>query len=126
MLRRSSVALFRRTPVRRSGGELFVRPSLDQIPPAEECKGFFGHLNGPLKFLRLIDIKWMMNRAVAMRREYLIATPTLYAFLWMFSWKGASMYFWGDRAPPRRMDWNSEKTGYLPPGFKPTAVAKSI
>lgn len=62
----------------------------------------------------------MMNRAVAMRREYLIATPTLFTFIWMFTWKGAVIYFWGDRAPPRRMDWNTEETGRLPLGFKPT------
>ncbi|ORC87569.1 uncharacterized protein TM35_000211750 [Trypanosoma theileri] len=126
MLRRSSITLFRRTPIRRSGGELFVRPTLAEIPPADECKGFFGHLNGALRYLRLVDIKWMMNRAVAMRREYLIATPTLYAFLWMFSWEGATMYFWGDRAPPRQMDWNSEQTGYLPKDFKPTVVTKAF
>ncbi|RNF08542.1 hypothetical protein TraAM80_02779 [Trypanosoma rangeli] len=126
MLRRSSGSLFRRTPIRRSGGELFVRPTLDQIPPAEECKGFFGRLNGSRKFLRFVDLKWMMNRAVAMRREYLITTPTLYAFLWMFSWGGASMYFWGDRAPPRRMDWNTEETGHLPHNFEPTVLRKSF
>ncbi|KAG8346539.1 hypothetical protein ERJ75_000875000 [Trypanosoma vivax] len=122
MLRRSAVTLFRRTDVRRSGGELYVRPKLEDIPSADLCKGFFGHLNGPLKYLRFIDIKWMMNRAVAMHREYLIAAPTLFTFVWMFSWKAAMIYFWGDRAPPRQMDWNAESTGYLPAGFTPTVV----
>lgn len=76
--------------------------------------------------LRFFDIKWMMNRAVDLGREYYISAPTLYFFLWMFCWNGFSILRYGDGKPPRQVDWNSEETGYLPPNFPQTKVTKAI
>ncbi|AIN99221.1 hypothetical protein LPMP_261080 [Leishmania panamensis] len=126
MLRRTQAFLFRRTPARLSGGELYHPPKLEDIPPSSATKGFFGAYNGGLTVLRFVDIKWMMNRAVELGREYYISAPTLYLFLWMFCWKGFVIMRYGDGKPPRRVDWNTEEAGYLPKGFEQTKVTKAI
>ncbi|KAK7201230.1 hypothetical protein NESM_000184600 [Novymonas esmeraldas] len=126
MLRRTQASLLRRTPVRLSGGDLYHPPKLEDIPASSTTKGFFGAYNGGLIVARFVDIKWMMNRAVELGREYYISAPTLYLFLWMFCWKGFVIMRYGDGKPPRKVDWNSEETGYLPQGFEPTKVTKAI
>lgn len=126
MLRRTSTGFFRRTPARLSGGELYHPPKLEDIPCASKTKGFFGPLNGGLEILRILDIKWMMNRAVELGREHYIATPTLYLFIWMFCWKGFQLLRYGDGKPKRQVDWNTEEAGYLPLGFEHTKVTKRV
>ncbi|EPY30263.1 hypothetical protein STCU_00355 [Strigomonas culicis] len=125
MLRRTTPGLFRRTRVRLSG-DLYHPPKLEDVPPTSGTKGFFGHYNGPLEVLRLVDIKWMMNRSVELGREHYIAAPTMYMFLFYFCWKGFVNLRYGDGKPPRKVDWNTEESGFLPKGFKQTEVTKSI
>ncbi|CCW70160.1 unnamed protein product [Phytomonas sp. Hart1] len=126
MLRRTSSSLFRRTPPRLSGGELYHPLKLEEIPPSSETKGFFCTYNGRFKYFRLIDIKWLMNRCVEMKREHYIAGPIFYIFLWMFCWKGFQILKYGDGSPPHSVDWNTKETGYLPNGFEPTKVLKKV
>ena len=126
MLRRTQASLFRRTPVRLSGGDLYHPPKLADIPASTGTKGFFGAYNCPLMGCRLIDIKWMMNRAVELGRDYYISAPTLYLFLWMFCWEGFVIARYSDGKPPRSVDWNTEEAGYLPHGSVPTKVTKSV
>lgn len=126
MMRRSQLSLMRRSPVLLAGGELWHPPKLEDVPPSSGTRGFFGPLNGPLAPFRVIDIKWMMNRAVELHREHYIATPTMYLFLWMFCWQGMVMFIYGDGAPPRQVDWNTEEAGFLPQGFEKTPVHKKV
>lgn len=114
MLRRTVIAPFRRTASRLSGGELYHPPKLEDIPCSSTTKGFFGSYKGPLAYARLIDVKWMMNRAVELGREYYIAAPTFYAFLYMFCYKGFCLLQYSDGKPPQHVDWNTNEAGYLP------------
>lgn len=120
MIRRTAVRPFRRTLTRFSGGDLYHPPKLEDIPAASTTKGFFGSLNGPLKVARVLDVKWMMNRAVELGREYYIAAPTFYFFLWWFCYKGFCTLMYSDGKPPRTVDWNTNEAGYLPRDFTPT------
>jgi hypothetical protein len=122
MLRRTSVALFKPTQVNRAGGGLFHFLKVEEVPSANVCKGLFSELNGSLSILRLIDIKWMMNRAVAMHREYYIASPLMYYCIWQFLWGLPQKFIWADGKPPRAVDWNTNKAGHLPEGFVQTVV----
>ncbi|CCW64148.1 unnamed protein product [Phytomonas sp. EM1] len=126
MLRRTSSGLFRRTSIRLSGGELYHPKKLEELPLPNTTKGFFSTYNGKLQIFRFLDIKWLMNRSVQLEREYYIAAPTFFFFLWMFSWKGFQIVKYGDGAPPRCVDWNTKETGYLPEGFTPTKVVKRV
>mmetsp|Transcript_74262 Transcript_74262/g.86189 ORF Transcript_74262/g.86189 Transcript_74262/m.86189 type:complete len:125 (+) Transcript_74262:25-399(+) len=124
MLRRTSASLFKSTPVHRAGGGLYHPLKAEEVPSAELTKGFFCKLNGPLSILRVIDIKWMMNRCVDMHREHYIATPLMLYCIWQFVWGLPQSYLWGDAKPPRDVDWNKGKAGFLPEGFVPTEVKK--
>lgn len=126
MLRRTLRAPFRFSAKRLSGGELYHPPKLEEIPCSSTTKGFVGSYNGVLKLLRLVDIKWMMNRAVDLGREYYIAAPTFYFFLWWFCYNGFCKLMYSDGAPPREVLWNTEKSGFLPPSFVPTKVTASV
>lgn len=124
MLRRTVRASFRRTTPRLSGGELWHPPKLEDIPAASTTKGFIGSYNGPFLYARLFDIKWMMNRAVELGREYYIAAPTFYVFLWWFCYNGFCKLMYSDGKPPRHVDWNTKEAGYLPEGFTPTPTPR--
>eukprot|EP00796_Vickermania_ingenoplastis_P010524 gene10524-7310_t len=124
MLRRTIMTPFRRTATRLSGGELYHPPKLEEIPHSSTTKGFAGAYNGSLQFLRLLDIKWMMNRAVDMGREYYIAAPTFYCFLYWFCYKGFVTLTYSDGKPPRQVDWNTNEAGHLPEGFVPTPTPR--
>lgn len=124
MLRRTSQALFSHTRTNKAGGGLYHFLKADEVPSSELCKGFFCKLNGPVSILRLIDIKWLMNRCVATHREYYIASPLMYYCIWQFVWNMPQSYLWADGKPPRDVDWNQGKAGYLPEGFVPTVVSK--
>lgn len=114
--------MLRRTNLNRAGGGLFHRLSAAETPSADLTKGFFCHLNGPMSALRIIDIKWMMNRCVDMHREYYIATPMMWYCTWEFVYGLPMRFIWNDAKPPREVDWNSGKAGFLPEGFVPTKV----
>lgn len=122
MLRRTSVSLFKPTRVNKAGGGLFHFLKAEEVPSADLCKGLFCHLNGTLSILRLVDIKWIMNRCVGMHREYYIASPLMYFCIWQFLWGLPQKFLWADGKPPRDVDWNKGQAGHLPEGFVPTVV----
>lgn len=126
MLRRTLRAQFRYTAKRLSGGELYHPPKLEEIPRSSSTKGFVGPYNGVLKVMRVLDIKWMMNRSVELGREYYIAAPTFYFFLWWFCYKGFCTLMYSDGAPPREVPWNTGESGFLPPSFVPTPVTNRV
>lgn len=124
MLRRTSQSLFQKTRPNMAGGGLYHPLALEEVPAADTTKGFFCKLNGPLSILRIVDIKWMMNRAVGLHREHYIASPLMYFCIWQFVWGLPQKFIWGDGQPPRSVDWNTGKAGHLPEGFVPTVVKK--
>jgi hypothetical protein len=112
--------------LRRTAKRLSDRPEpiMDaaKAPSADGVQGFFFMpLDGGMAALRIIDVKWMLNRAVDLGRDGYIAAWCLYPFLWAMWWYVPQKAMWGDNAIPRKVDWNAAQTGKLPAGFEMTA-----
>ena len=125
MLRRSPRALMlRRSNPRLAGGEK-IEPVMDpkKDPGAEDQIGLLGMpLQGSLAIFRLIDPKWILNRLVSLGRDGYISGWTLTAFLYTMWWIVPNYAVWGDRNPPRKVDWNQGNAGALPKGFQMTTL----
>eukprot|EP00758_Cryptobia_borreli_P013344 Tbor_TRINITY_DN5825_c1_g3::TRINITY_DN5825_c1_g3_i1::g.6675::m.6675 len=126
MMRRCIPTLFRRTPTNLSGGGLPHIVTAEEAPAADTVLGMFGKLNGPFASLRVIDIKWIMNRLVSLGREGYISSPVLYGMVWFVLYKLQDIVLWSDAKPPRKVDWNKEVAGKLPDKFEKTPVLKTF
>lgn len=117
--------MLRRSPKRLGGGGDVPMPITDaaKCPPADEQTGlFFQKNNGSLAMLRLIDPRWILNRFVSLGRDGYVAGSVLYAVLWTVYWYIPNAALFGDKQPPRKVDWNAEKSGNLPKGFQMTQL----
>jgi hypothetical protein len=126
MLRRTTTSLFvRRTKPRLSGGDGAPHPQFGpdhHAPPADETWGIFCQLNGKLAIFRVIDPKWILNRLVNCGRDGYVGANGFYPFLWFMWWKLPQMAMWGDKKPPRKVDWNKSQAVKLPAGFDMTLI----
>ncbi len=117
--------MLRRTFMRRSGGgHAVVRPPIDQLEPADACRGWLKpeYYNGNLKIMRVLDLKWWVNRMTALYREGVMAAMVFYPYLYGFFWVSVQTATFRDAAPPRHVDWNKKSAGCLPAGFEKTPV----
>lgn len=125
MFRRSTQSLMIRRTCPRLHDERPV-PIMDpkKDPGDSEQYGLLGmQLNGSMAIFRVIDPKWILNRFVSLGRDGYVSAWTLNAFFWTVYWYVPMNAAWGDKKPPRKVDWNKGEAGRLPKGFVMTAVA---
>ncbi len=116
--------MLRRSRVRLAGDEKPI-PVMDpkKDPGANQQYGLLAiQLNGSLSIFRLIDPKWILNRFVSLGRDGYVSAWTLNAFFWTMYWYIPMGALWGDKKPPRKVDWNKGEAGRLPKGFLPTTA----
>lgn len=126
MFRRTSQSLMLRRTRTRLAGDERPYPVMDpkKDPGAAQQYGLLGtQLNGSLAIFRMIDPKWILNRFVSLGRDGYISAWTFNAFLWTMYWYIPMNAAWGDKTPPRKVDWNKGEAGRLPKGFVPTPLA---
>ena len=125
MLRRTTQALMLRRTRPRLAGDEKVIPLMDpkKDPGAAVQIGLLGkELTGSLSIFRVIDPKWILNRMVSLGRDGYIASWTFNSFLWCMYWYLPNSAVWGDKTPPRKVDWNRGKAGKLPKDFQMTQL----
>ena len=121
MLRRCIPALALRRTVTKRGGLIHPIDDPAKMPSADEATGiFYKPYNGPLKPLRLIDPRWILNRMELMKRDGLMGIFLWYLIFSNFLWFQPQKALWSDGAPPRRVDWNPRVAGALPKDFTPS------
>jgi hypothetical protein len=125
MLRRSTAQLFRATPIRKAGAK--PHPYMGDAagaPAADEVTGILGKpWVGEQKMLRAIDFVWIHNRVSQLGREYYIAILFFWPATYSLFWTVPNKMMWGDKTPPRNVDWNKKESGRLPEGFVKTVVS---
>ena len=116
--------MLRRTVCRFNGGHIQHIPPVEEMEHADICRGILKakYYNGNLKFMRLIDFKWWMNRMTALYREGIMAMMVMYPMVYYNFWGIPMMITFNDAAPPRHVDWNKGKAGFLPSNFQKTEV----
>jgi hypothetical protein len=125
MLRRTSPALFKRTPARLSGAAPppMYNMKAYNVPDADLPRGIlYLRYKGPAKILRVFDFKWWLNRQCQLDKDGLFGGILLSFVVWNFVWRVPQYFLWGERSPPRIVDWNKGKAGYLPEDFQFTPV----
>ena len=90
------------------GGWKIYRP-VEKKLPADTIRG----TQGPLKIFRPFNLRWIMDRLVQFGREGDIVAPILFGEIWLFYWYFPQKAMWGDKKPPRVVDWNTGSAGYL-------------
>ncbi|KNH09601.1 hypothetical protein XU18_0286 [Perkinsela sp. CCAP 1560/4] len=96
------------------GGHEWGAYDASEAPSADTTWGLFRvPYTGAFKYLRLIDPFWAGSRMLQLNRSQNLGN-------WFIWWMHYMVYWWvpwtllyGDGAPPRDVDWNDEKTGYI-------------
>ena len=87
----------------------------EQAPRGSECTGLFCvPYTGLFTPLRFVDPFWQMNRFTALGKEGYFCTPFFLFLGWLIYYYVPMTAMYGDKLPPEEVDWNDEKTGYLP------------
>ena len=85
-----------------------------ELTPCTGSSVFGNHWNGKyMKFLRLVDIKWILSRFISTGRDGYFLIYPIFGVLYFEWWYMPTSAQFGDKAPPLQVDWNECKAGYL-------------